>query len=167
MQAIDYFGDMGLDCPLRVNPPDYFMDVIAGLVSEEFIAANPEYEDQWLFHNWEKRTPAEEVKEEWFELISQAKECPSPAEGDLEMAPSSSSYVLKAVAVAEEFPPPRTPQKFVGLVWLFLSRSGTQMLRHKRYIVLDNALPLFAAICLGKYAVPNVCVSVMPYFLSR
>ena len=34
-KALDYFESLGFKCPEHVNPPDFFMDVIAGLVPRE------------------------------------------------------------------------------------------------------------------------------------
>jgi hypothetical protein len=41
-KALPYFeGTVGVKCGQHVNPPDFFMDVIAGDVPEVFLAAHP------------------------------------------------------------------------------------------------------------------------------
>lgn len=77
-KALEYFENLGMPCPPRVNPPDHFMDCIGGIFPEEFkkvrysaprahavvgaclttcaavAQANPDFTPEDLFTKWEE-----------------------------------------------------------------------------------------------------------------
>jgi len=52
--ALGYFEGLGFVCPPRVNPADFFMDVIAGDFPSAFRAAHPDFTPKDLFTAWDR-----------------------------------------------------------------------------------------------------------------
>lgn len=124
--ALHYFESIGLVCPPRVNPPDFFMDAIAGDVPADFRAAHPEWTPAMLVSHWAENRER---------IDAEAGVPPVPA-----AAPPSRAE-LEALA--------RDSAGLPQLTYLALKRSLTQHSRAKRNIATDVALVFIAALSLS------------------
>lgn len=123
-KALDYFSSIGFECPQRVNPPDFFMDVIAGTVPDDCVGFHP---DQ-LFGQWENYVSArgsEELKE-------------APVAEEAVDDDGEANAQTKRVEIG-----------FLELCWRFIKRSLRQQTRHALDLFLDNGLVVLAATSLS------------------
>lgn len=115
-KAIDYFASIGLECPARMNPPDFFMDVIAGEVSNEYRALHPNFSPADLFTLWQEHS----------------NRLPPPT-------PVIYDESLEIAAIR------RQQASWCMMTRKFMKRALVQQTRHVLDVVIDNGLIFLAA----------------------
>jgi ABC-type multidrug transport system ATPase subunit len=147
--ALDYFENNGFECPKRVNPPDFMMDVIAGNVSDKFRNDHPNWHQNDLFQMW---------------IDYQKNQNTNDGANDAQHNRSISSdsiynrSLLDMASIGGLPPHDETLEKSVTerkqvsglrLVWRFVKRSLKQQSRHMLDVAIDNGLLFFAALFMS------------------
>lgn len=130
--ALDYFARKGFDCPPRVNPPDFMMDVIAGDLTDEMRQSHPDFKPSDLFDMWIEESKRSDVG-------GVSKAAASGAASPAQKIRDSSLYDAEQEAIHRRQAPPR------ALVLLYMLRSFVQQSRHLLDVCVDNALLLLSA----------------------
>ncbi|PIN18130.1 Transporter, ABC superfamily (Breast cancer resistance protein) [Handroanthus impetiginosus] len=164
----EYFAGLGIHVPERVNPPDYFIDILEGIIKPSSSSAVKfkELPLRWMLHNGYPVPP---------DMLDSA-EMPSSSTGDSTHGASSANNA-------------ESDQSFAGELWqdvkftvgqkkdhirhnfnksmdlsnrktpsvsqqykYFVGRLGKQRLREARIQAVDYLILLLAGICLGTLA---------------
>ncbi|XP_075483923.1 ABC transporter G family member 24-like [Primulina tabacum] len=166
----DYFSSLGIDIPDRINPPDYFIDILEGLVktSSSSGVSYTELPVRWMLHNGYP-VPSD--------LRKYAGPGTSPLNGDHGheipfSVPEERSFAgevwqdvkcnverqrdmirhnfLRSTDLSNR----RTPSTFVQYKY-FLGRVGKQRLREAKTQAVDYLILLIAGACLGSLTEAN------------
>ncbi|XP_051113598.1 ABC transporter G family member 28-like [Andrographis paniculata] len=164
----EYFTGLGIQVPDRVNPPDYFIDILEGIVKP----TNPtavNYKElplRWMLHNGYPVPP---------DMLDSAGMSPAPGGDSVSASPSANKLDLdtsffrdliqdfkfsigqksdkilhnftKSVDLSER----ETPSVLLQYKY-FVGRVGKQRLREARIQAVDYLILLLAGICLGTLA---------------
>lgn len=135
----EYFSHLGIDVPERVNPPDYYIDVLEGLVKPRTssIIDYGELPVRWMLHNGYP-VPPDMQKYSSADTLAQADVTP----GDQDLLSN-----------------PKEEQSFAGEIWQDVKcniERRRDMLRHNFFRTKD----------LSKRRTPNVLLQ-YKYFLGR
>ncbi|XP_031123227.1 ABC transporter G family member 28-like isoform X2 [Ipomoea triloba] len=163
----EYFAGLGIHIPERVNPPDYFIDILEGIVKlSPSIGVN--YKDlplRWMLHNGYPVPP---------EMLDAAGEAAPVGEnsshgGNPAAAGSAATFVgelwedvkssveqkkdqmLHNFFTSKDLSGRITPGVMTQYKY-FLGRIGKQRLREARIQAVDYLILLLAGICLGTLA---------------
>ncbi|KAK9279562.1 hypothetical protein L1049_013241 [Liquidambar formosana] len=166
----EYFAGIGITVPERVNPPDYFIDILEGIVKPS-TSSGVNYKElpvRWMVHNG---YPVPQ------DMLKNAGELAASSNGE------NSTYGTNSVAPGSE------EQSFAGDLWndmkcavvskrdhiqhnflkskdlsdrltpgvfqqyrYFVGRAGKQRLREARIQAVDYLILLLAGVCLGTLA---------------
>ncbi|XP_020261375.1 ABC transporter G family member 28-like isoform X2 [Asparagus officinalis] len=160
----EYFAGLGINVPERVNPPDYFIDILEGITKPPGINVK-QLPLKWMTHN------GYEIPQDMFELARSDDTLESVGEGStsggLADDPSISSGELGDIKVVNELPRDdnlersfskasdlsnrRTPGVLRQYRY-FLGRVGKQRLREARIQGVDYLILGLAGVCLGTLA---------------
>lgn len=124
--ALDYFESLGLTCPPRVNPPDFFLDCLAGDVPDDFRRAHPDFKPTKMVEWWSEHRAR---------IDAEAGVPPVPD-------PSPPSEAERRAVT-------RHSAGLVRIAQLSLKRAMVQHSRHKKNIAMDIALVFVASIALA------------------
>ncbi|XP_073031513.1 ABC transporter G family member 24-like [Primulina eburnea] len=166
----DYFSSLGINIPDRTNPPDYFIDILEGMVktSSSSGVSYTELPVRWMLHNGYPVPP---------DLRKYAGPGTSPLNGDRGheipcSVPEEHSFAgevwqdvkcnverqrdmirhnfLRSIDLSNR----RTPSTFVQYKY-FLGRVGKQRLREAKTQAVDYLILLIAGACLGSLTKAN------------
>ncbi|XP_027173621.1 ABC transporter G family member 28-like [Coffea eugenioides] len=162
----EYFSGIGIQVPERVNPPDYYIDILEGIVKPS-ASSGVNVKDlplRWMLHNGYP-VPPEMLDSAGMAATGDSAHGGNPAAagadgqsfaGDLwedvkfnvELKKDHLQHnFLKSKDLSDR----RTPGVFTQYKY-FLGRLGKQRLREARTQVLDFLILLLAGICLGTLA---------------
>ncbi|PKU65279.1 Putative white-brown complex like protein 30 [Dendrobium catenatum] len=148
----EYFSDFGIVVPERVNPPDYFIDILEGIIKPPGIDVG-ELPLRWMLLNGYNVPP--------FMLQNQA----STSSGGINEQPISGElwndtknaiehireHIEQSLSKAKDLSNRRTPG-VLQQYRLFLGRVGKQRLRDARLQGIDYLILCLAGVCLGTLA---------------
>ncbi|GAB4836431.1 hypothetical protein Ancab_001343 [Ancistrocladus abbreviatus] len=158
-EAEEYFGGLGIHVPERINPPDYYIDILEGLVDRSK-SSGVNYKElplRWILHNG-YQVP-EDMQSSASRLTvsmsgaSDLTESEQTFAGELwqdmrcnvEIRRDHMSYnFLKRHDLSGR----RTPNIFLQYKY-FLGRISKQRLRESRLQATDYVILLLAGVCLG------------------
>ncbi|GKV34153.1 hypothetical protein SLEP1_g42564 [Rubroshorea leprosula] len=167
-KAEEYFSSLGINVPERVNPPDYFIDVLEGMV-EPNTSTGVNYKElpiKWMLHNRypvppdmqqhadRLATPAVGVDQEHRTNLTGAKERSFAGElwqdvkGNMEF---HRDKIRHNFLVSKDLSNRRTPGIFQQYRY-FLGRVSKQRMREARLQAVDYLILLLAGACLGSLA---------------
>nr|XP_011459358.1 PREDICTED: ABC transporter G family member 28-like isoform X2 [Fragaria vesca subsp. vesca] len=159
----EYFASLGMAVPDRVNPPDYFIDILEGLVkpSSSSAVTYKQLPVRWMLHNgypvpMDMLQSSEGMAASTSEGSSHGENVPnSGGEGfwqdvkcHVEVKKDNLQHnLLKKSDLSER----KTPGMFLQYRY-FLGRVGKQRLRESRTQAIDFLILLLAGLCLGVLA---------------
>ncbi|KAK7268267.1 hypothetical protein RIF29_20963 [Crotalaria pallida] len=162
----EYFSGLGINIPERINPPDYFIDILEGIVvpggsSGLSYKALPV---RWMLHNGypiplDMRQHAEQYDTSLSVNSANEMDCNAPGHGEKTFAGELWEDVRNNVEVQREkiqhnflrskdVSNRKTPGLFKQYKY-FLIRVGKQRLREARIQAIDYLILLLAGACLG------------------
>ncbi|GFP97004.1 ABC transporter g family member 28 [Phtheirospermum japonicum] len=163
----DYFAHLDINVPERINPPDYFIDILEGMVKPS-TTSGLTYEElpiRWMLHQGYP-VPADMQRN-----VSGVDNMPATNEnsGDQESGPEQLSFcgefwqnlkykvemrcdvTRNSFLKSKDLSGRRTPYILLQY-WHFLVRMAKQRLREARIQVIDYLILLLAGACLGLLA---------------
>ncbi|XP_057472571.1 ABC transporter G family member 28-like [Actinidia eriantha] len=165
----EYFAGLGINVPERVNPPDYFIDILEGIVKPT-TSSGINYKElplRWMLHNGYPVPPdmlnsagmkASSVGENSAHgtNTSAAEADGQSFAGDLWQdmkfnAGMKKHYIQHNFLKAKDLSDRKTPGVLQQYKY-FLGRVGKQRLREARIQAVDFLILLLAGICLGTLA---------------
>ncbi|GFZ12813.1 ABC transporter family protein [Actinidia rufa] len=165
----EYFAGLGINVPERVNPPDYFIDILEGIVKPT-TSSGINYKElplRWMLHNGYPVPPdmlnsagmkASSVGENSAHgtNTSSAEADGQSFAGDLWQdmkfnAGMKKHYIQHNFLKAKDLSDRKTPGVLQQYKY-FLGRVGKQRLREARIQAVDFLILLLAGICLGTLA---------------
>ncbi|KAM5584202.1 ABC transporter G family member 28 [Rosa sericea] len=159
----EYFKSLGIIVPDRVNPPDYFIDILEGLVKPS-TSSGVDYKQlpvRWMLHNgypvpMDMLQTSEGMAASTSDSSADGGNVPnSGSEGfwqdvkcNVEVKKDNIQHnLLKSSDLSERI----TPGMFLQYRY-FLGRVGKQRLRESRTQAIDFLILLLAGLCLGVLA---------------
>ncbi|KAG6417886.1 hypothetical protein SASPL_120083 [Salvia splendens] len=143
----DYFSGLGIVVPERVNPPDYYIDILEGIVKPSANAAVKfkELPLRWMLHNGYPVPP---------DMLDSAGVSSVSADDSSHggMTPASTSMPEQSFAGDLWQDVKFTVGQKNDHIWLNFNRLGKQRLRESRTQAVDYLILLMAGICLGTLA---------------
>ncbi|CAN0898907.1 ABC transporter G family member 28 [Linum grandiflorum] len=164
----EYFAGLGIIVPDRVNPPDYYIDILEGMLKPSTGVHYKQLPVRWMLHNG-YQVPMD-MLQSTEELETPAGETSNQAEGPpSETTSETQSFVgefWQDMTSNVEFKKDGMHHSFLNTVDLsrrttpgifqqyryFLGRVGKQRLREARTQAVDYLILLLAGICLGTLA---------------
>ncbi|WVZ02532.1 hypothetical protein V8G54_023338 [Vigna mungo] len=164
----EYFSSMGINVPDRVNPPDYFIDILEGIVklSPSLGVTYKQLPVRWMLHNGYP-VPMDMLQSvEGMSAPSGEGSSSGAAAGGEEEAPSFAGELWQDVKcnvemkkdilhinflASHDLSNRVTPGVFNQYKY-FLGRVGKQRLREARTQAVDFLILLLAGLCLGTLA---------------
>ncbi|CAM8955640.1 unnamed protein product [Rhodiola kirilowii] len=154
----EYFSSLGITVPDRVNPPDYFIDILEGIVKPTSVNVK-ELPVRWMVHNGYPVPPdmlSTMATAESNRGSSAASEDGTSFAGDLwKDVKSNAEHQKDAIEPNflnyKDLSGRKTPNVFHQYKY-FLGRIGKQRLREARIQAVDFLILLLAGICLGTLA---------------
>lgn len=164
----EYFSGLGINVPERVNPPDYYIDILEGIVKPS-VSSGVNYKQlpvRWMLHNGYP-VPMDMLKS--VEGMSAAASSENSAHGSVTGGSEEESFAgefwqdmkhnveVKKDNLQDNFTSSgdlsqrETPGVFQQYRY-FLGRVGKQRLREARTQAVDYLILLLAGICLGTLA---------------
>ncbi|XP_030961560.1 ABC transporter G family member 28-like [Quercus lobata] len=165
----EYFASLGITVPERVNPPDYFIDILEGIVklSSSTGVTYKELPVRWMLHNGypvpmdmlqivdgmaaangENSSPGPNISNAESDSRSFAGEFWQDVKFSVELKKDNIQHnFLKSNDLSDR----KTPSVFQQYRH-FLGRVGKQRLREARTLAVDFLILLLAGICLGTLA---------------
>ncbi|CAI0452896.1 unnamed protein product [Linum tenue] len=148
----EYFADIGITVPDRVNPPDYFIDILEGILKPASGVHYKQLPVRWMLHN--AYPVPMDMLQSTEGLGGPAGEGSShdgmPSEAGSEtqsFADNMQHNFLSMVDLSG-----RTTPGILRQYKYFLGRVGKQRLREARTQAVDYLILLLAGICLGTLA---------------
>uniref|UniRef100_A0A0E0MF05 ABC transporter domain-containing protein n=1 Tax=Oryza punctata TaxID=4537 RepID=A0A0E0MF05_ORYPU len=158
----EYFTGLGITVPERVNPPDYYIDILEGIVKPT-MSAGVSVKDlplRWMLHNGYD-VPRDMLQSSSDSESSSFRGSTSPASGDASVAAEVWGNVKDIVGQkkdeydynksTEDLSNRCTPG-ILRQYRYFLGRCGKQRLREARIQGVDYLILCLAGICLGTLA---------------
>ncbi|KAK6929173.1 ABC transporter-like, ATP-binding domain [Dillenia turbinata] len=163
----EYFGGLGITVPDRVNPPDYFIDILERMVkpSTSSTISCKELPVRWMLHNGYP-VPPDMHEEARIAMRGHASPYISPANSTAMEEMSFAGELWQDVCYnvemhrdklqhnflrSKDLSNRRTPI-FLNQYKYFLGRVGKQRLRESRIQAVDYLILLLAGACLGSIA---------------
>uniref|UniRef100_J3N7Q8 ABC transporter domain-containing protein n=1 Tax=Oryza brachyantha TaxID=4533 RepID=J3N7Q8_ORYBR len=158
----EYFTGLGITVPERVNPPDYYIDILEGIVKPA-MSAGVSVKDlplRWMLHNGYD-VPRDMLQSFSDSESSSFRGSTDPASGDASVAAEVWGNVKDIVGQKkDEYDYNKTTQDLSnrctpGILRqyrYFLGRCGKQRLREARIQGVDYLILCLAGICLGTLA---------------
>uniref|UniRef100_A0A7N0U7C5 ABC transporter domain-containing protein n=1 Tax=Kalanchoe fedtschenkoi TaxID=63787 RepID=A0A7N0U7C5_KALFE len=154
----EYFSSLGINVPDRVNPPDYFIDILEGIVKPTTVNVK-ELPVRWMVHNGYPVPPdmlSTMATAESNRGSSAASEDGTSFAGDLwKDVKSNTEHQKDAIEpnflTYKDLSGRKTPNVFQQYKY-FLGRISKQRLREARIQAVDFLILLLAGICLGTLA---------------
>ncbi|KAL3370830.1 hypothetical protein AABB24_007720 [Solanum stoloniferum] len=162
----DYFAGLGIEVPERVNPPDYFIDILEGLVKPS-ISSNVNYKELpvlWMLHNGYSVPP--EMQRSAAALASSPVELNIDTQAIFDHVTEENSFagemwqdmktnverqrdiILHNFMRSKDLSHRRTPNVLLQYKY-FIGRLSKQRLREAKMQAIDYLILLVAGACLG------------------
>ncbi|CAN1346367.1 ABC transporter G family member 28 [Linum perenne] len=149
----EYFAGLGIVVPDRVNPPDYYIDILEGMLKPNGGVHYKQLPVRWMLHNG-YTVPMDMLQSNEGQEGSEG-EAPNQAEG----SPSETVSETQSFAGGMNHSffnkvdlSGRTTPGVLQQYKYFLGRLGKQRLREARTQAVDYLILLLAGICLGTLA---------------
>ncbi|KAI5666318.1 hypothetical protein M9H77_16171 [Catharanthus roseus] len=162
----EYFAGLGIHVPERVNPPDYFIDILEGIIKPS-TSSGVNYKElplRWLLHNGYP-VPPDMLDSAGMAAAGESAHGGNPAVAvsdgqsftgdlwaDLKFSVEQKKDLLQHKLIASK---DLSGRKTPGVLYqykYFLGRLGRQRLREARIQAVDFLILLLAGICLGTLA---------------
>lgn len=162
----NYFAGHGIEVPERVNPPDYFIDILEGLVKPS-TSSNVNYKELpvlWILHNGYSVPP--EMQQSAAALASSPVELNIDTQAIFDHVTEENSFagemwldmktnverqrdiILHNFMRTKDLSNRRTPNVLLQYKY-FIGRLGKQRLREAKMQAIDYLILLVAGACLG------------------
>ncbi|KAH9700482.1 ABC transporter G family member 28 [Citrus sinensis] len=163
----EYFASLGITVPDRINPPDYFIDILEGIVKPSS-SSGFDYKElpvRWMLHNGYSvpmdmlqsiegmsASVAEHSSQEINDDSSEVQSFAGEFWQDIKCnAAHRKDSIQRNFLNLGDLSKRRTPGVFVQYRY-FLGRVGKQRLREAKIQVVDYLILLLAGICIGTLA---------------
>ncbi|XP_024190720.1 putative white-brown complex homolog protein 30 [Rosa chinensis] len=159
----EYFAGIGIVVPERVNPPDYFIDILEGIVKPSSGVNHEELPVRWMLHNG---YPVPQDMMHYLDGIAASSAGPKPVmrrdqsfAGDLWRDVKTNVEVKKDhlrhnFLVSQDLSDRITPGIFRQYRY-YLGRVGKQRLRDAQMLAADYLIMLLAGAILGIFSKMN------------
>ncbi|XP_050214446.1 ABC transporter G family member 28 [Mercurialis annua] len=162
----EYFSGLGIIVPERANPPDYFIDILEGIVKPSAGVNYKQFPIRWMLHNgypvpMDMLQNADPVEASTSDSAHGPRESDAASEsqsfaGDFWQDMKSNvetkkDHINNNFLSSNDLSNRRTPDVFQQYRY-FLGRLGKQRLREARTQAVDYLILLLAGICLGTLA---------------
>ncbi|KAL2525867.1 ABC transporter G family member 24 [Abeliophyllum distichum] len=165
----EYFAHLDVNVPERVNPPDYFIDVLEGMIKPD-PSSNVSYEElplRWMLHKGYPLPP--DIQKKFSGLmpevvVSSTYQGNSASFGTEQLSfwgelwqnlkykvEARCDVILNNFMRSKDLSQRRTPSIFQQYIY-FLGRIAKQRLREARIQAIDYLILLLAGACLGSIA---------------
>ncbi|XP_057982210.1 putative white-brown complex homolog protein 30 [Malania oleifera] len=165
----EYFTSLGITVPERVNPPDYFIDILEGIVKPNSGATHQQLPIRWMLHNGYPIPPdmlqlADGIATSSNDTNANSAATSTAPEGTKEQSFAGDLWrdlkcnvQLKRDSIQHNFLKSkdlsnRTTAGISRQYRYFLGRVGKQRLREAKIQVADYLILLLAGACLGTLA---------------
>ncbi|XP_073009295.1 ABC transporter G family member 28-like [Typha latifolia] len=152
----EYFAGLGINVPDRVNPPDYFIDILEGIVkpSTSTYVTHNQLPLQWMLHNgFEVPPDMQDDQKEMDESVWNNE--PNSARSTVDVQPVAGGqerdHLLSSLPKSNDLVNRRTPSILTQYKY-YLGRVTKQRLREARLQAIDFLILGLAGICVGTIA---------------
>lgn len=161
----DYFSGLGIDVPERVNPPDYFIDILEGIVKPPGINVR-QLPLRWMLHNGNDVPPDMQQSFSTVDMLRKDYEA-NDLNGSSDYSIAGElwddvrdefqlrrEHLVHNLSKEKDLSHRRTPGILLQYRY-FLGRVGKQRLREARILGIDFLILGLAGVCLGTLAKVN------------